>query len=251
MYKVYVDPGHGTNVDGIDYGATGPNGERESVVVLAVGKYLRTALIRNGFDVKMSRYTELTTKILSQRVKEANNWGADIVVSIHANAFSDPQAHGSETIVYRKGARAEQLAKKILYFMLKEVPLYDRGVKEGNFAIIRDTDAPATLCELAFISNPTECKMLTDPAYQKKWAEAICMGICDYFQVSYKKEVIPVADPYKDWNKVPDWAKESVLVMKNAGIMTGTGNGKFEPNRSVTRAELAVALNNLLNYLKK
>lgn len=244
--KIYIDPGHGTDLDGSkDPGALGPNGEKESSVALAVGKYLKAECARQGWEIKMSRETEWTTKVLAQRAAEANSWGADVVVSLHCNAFSNPQAHGSETLVYKYGGESEKVGRKVLDGMLTEVKRYSRGCKEQNVYILRATDMPATLCELAFISNPEECKLLCDPVYQKKWAVGICKGLCWYYNVKYIAEEVKPVDPFKDWNKVPDWAKESVKYCKDKGLMNGNDKGEFDPLRAPTRAELAVVLANL------
>jgi N-acetylmuramoyl-L-alanine amidase len=261
--KIYIDPGHGTDIDGSkDPGALGPNGEKESTVALAVGKYLQAECARQGWSTLMSRTTEWTTKVLAERASEANKWGADIIISLHCNSFRDPQAHGSETLVYKYGGKAEKVGRKVLDGMLTEVPLYSRGCKEQNVYILRATNAPATLCELAFISNPTECKKLTDPTYQKKWARGICKGICWYLNVKYKPEVVEAPAPekpkeevkldlYKDWKDVPDWAKSSVELVTAKKLMSGDDKGYFNPKQLLTRAEAAVMEANLLKFLGK
>lgn len=56
-----------------------------------------------------------------------------------------------------------------------------RRVEHANFAVLRTSDMPAMLVETAYISNPTEERLLTDPAYQRKLAGAILRGVDTYF----------------------------------------------------------------------
>jgi len=81
MVKVFIDPGHG----GIDSGATGNGLTEKNVtlqIALAVRKYLREY---KDVSIKMSR-TANKTVTLQQRTNAANNWGADLFLSIHINA---------------------------------------------------------------------------------------------------------------------------------------------------------------------
>jgi N-acetylmuramoyl-L-alanine amidase len=56
-----------------------------------------------------------------------------------------------------------------------------RRVERANFAVLRTADMPSMLVETAYISNPTEERLLTDPAYQRKLATAILRGVDTYF----------------------------------------------------------------------
>ena len=58
----------------------------------------------------------------------------------------------------------------------------DRGVKQDNFQVLRQTDCPAVLVECGFISNPIDRAMLTDPLEQWRIAAAIAEGVEDYRQ---------------------------------------------------------------------
>jgi N-acetylmuramoyl-L-alanine amidase len=93
-------------------------------------------------------------------------------------------ANGTE-VYYCYGANSTDLANKVYKQMINEMPLTERGVKQNNYVVIRDTEMPAILCELAFISNYSDRMKLTDPECQAKWAKAICKGICAYYGVSY------------------------------------------------------------------
>lgn len=241
VYKVYVDAGHG----GSDPGAIGIGNVHEADVNLLVAKYLQTELKRQGISVKMSRTTD-ATKALNDRPKEANKWGADIVVSIHCNAFDKASANGTETLIYKKGGNAEKIAKKVQPNLISVLKTTDRGVKEGNLAMVRDTKAPAILVELAFVTNRDDCSKLINTTYQKNCAVAICKGICSYLGFTYKKEETKVAKTkFKDEAKIPAWALDAVKEAADDKLMVGDEKGNFRPNDPITRAEFAVVLQRL------
>ena len=104
MAKVYLDPGHG----GSDVGAVKYIKERDVnlVTALACRDYLKS----HGVDVKMSRTGNGTEKSINTRAREANNWGAGLVVSIHNNAGG---GDGFEAYYHYKGGKSKTLAKNI------------------------------------------------------------------------------------------------------------------------------------------
>lgn len=246
MPKIYIDPGHG----GTDAGAIGVGGVKEKDITLAVAKYLHTELKRQDFDVLMSRTTD-TSKSLSDRTSEANRWGAAAVVSIHCNGFEDASANGTETFVYKYGYKAEMLANNVQINLVTVLGTKNRGVKEGNLAMVRDTNAPSILIELAFITNKNDCAKLTTSTYQKECAIAICKGICRYFGVTYKKEETKVANKtkFKDESKMSRGAIASIKRVSDLKIMNGDPDGNFRPKDSVTREELAIVIDRVINEL--
>jgi N-acetylmuramoyl-L-alanine amidase len=91
-FKVVVDPGHG----GKDPGALGAGGVAEKDVVLAIALQLRDRLIGAGFAVVLTRDTDVFIP-LEERTARANAEQADLFVSIHGNASSNPRLSGVET----------------------------------------------------------------------------------------------------------------------------------------------------------
>jgi N-acetylmuramoyl-L-alanine amidase len=172
MVKIAIDPGHG----GKDPGAVGPSGLREKDVALTVAKKVAEYLQSASIPVKMTRTSDVYVE-LKDRAKIANSFGADYFVSLHCNAFTSPTACGTETYCYKRGGKGEILAKAIQDELIAAIGLTDRGVKEGNFYVLRETNMPAALTELAFISNPNEEKLLASAEFQNKCALAIAKGI--------------------------------------------------------------------------
>ncbi len=108
--RIVVDPGHG----GHDPGAVGPSGVQEKDVVLSVGLLLKEYLEDGlGLDVVMTRSTDIFLP-LEERTAIANKVGADLFVSIHANASLNRNAAGIETYYLNlaKTDKAAQLAAK-------------------------------------------------------------------------------------------------------------------------------------------
>lgn len=104
--RIVVDPGHG----GHDPGAVGANGIQEKDVVLAIGLKLRE-LLRDelGVDVVMTRSTDVFIP-LEERTAIANKVGADLFLSVHANAAPNRLAAGIETY-YLNLAKTEKVAQ--------------------------------------------------------------------------------------------------------------------------------------------
>ena len=243
--KIFIDPGH--NGRGVDPGAVGLSGLLECDVALAVARLVNKKLQYNGIETKMYRdgdvpyYGGSSNSDLKRRCILANNWGADYFISIHCNSAS-PAAHGTETYCYKFGGNGEKLARIIQDKLIHTTGLTNRGVKEGNFAVIRDTNMPAVLTELAFISNLLEEKILASPQWHDIMATAIASGICEFVGIQYKKEVINLKD-YEN-----HWAKNDIEYCMNEGIFAQSDT--FRPDEQLTRAEAAVIMARLLKKVK-
>ncbi len=241
MKKIYIDPGHG----GTDPGAVGIANIEEGDITLAVAKYLKVELERQKVSVKMSRTTD-ASKTLATRSAEANSWGADIVCSVHCNSYEKTSANGTEVLIYKKGGNAEKIANKVLANLVKTLKTTNRGVKErSDLHILKKTNAPAILCELAFISNKADKEKIDEAKEQKACAIAICKGICEYLGIAYKEE----KEVKKDY--IGHWAESAIEEMVEKEIMVGDGKGTFRPDDAITRGEVAKTISNLLKYLGK
>lgn len=192
--KICIDAGH--NDRGHDTGASGSR-SREQDITYGIASILRDILTANGFEVKMTREKQsdcLGTSLnssLAERVKISNDFGAEYFVSIHCNSAADKSAKGTETYVCAFGGTAEKLAKKVQSHLVSSLGTMDRGVKIGNFQVIRDTYCPAVLVETAFLSNPSEEELLLKK--QQEFAQAIAEGLFEH--VGHKKEeskVVPL-----------------------------------------------------------
>jgi N-acetylmuramoyl-L-alanine amidase len=178
--KIYLDPGHG----GDDPGAVGPNGLEEKEAALQISKYVRRGLLDQGETVFMTRDGDEFVSLVG-RCEMANEEGADLFISIHCNAFSDPAAHGYEVWtsvgVTDADAVAERLFESIGGAFPKLTPRVDMtdgdSDKEEGFAVLVGTTMPAVLIETAFISNVLEERWLNDVGWKMRMAGAIVSGL--------------------------------------------------------------------------
>nr|QGT51213.1 hypothetical protein Firmicute1046_2890 [uncultured Firmicutes bacterium] len=179
--KIFVDAGHG----GPDPGAVG-NGVVEQQVNLNVANELARLLREGGYEVMTYRSTASENVLsnknadLRNRAAMANQWGANYFISIHTNSSPNTAASGFETYVYRLGGTAEALAQSIQSAFVAALGSNDRGVHQANFAVLRRTAMPAVLCELGYLTNPTEALNLNSPAWQRAAAKAIYTGIYNF-----------------------------------------------------------------------
>ncbi len=154
MFKLYLDLGHGTLANGRnDLGAVSPNGVTEAEIVLDIGLMLE-AMLKDKCHVLMSRWDNVTENGINARAIEANEWGADMVLSLHCNSFSQSSANGTEALILSTGGMAEMFAGEVVNRIVPSLGTWNRGVKvRSDLGILRKTDAPAVLAELAFLSN--------------------------------------------------------------------------------------------------
>ncbi len=177
---IVVDPGHG----GADPGAIGYSGLQEKVVTLAVGKNLEALLTEAGAKVIMTRTGDQSVSN-TKRVEMANKAEVDVYVSIHANAFTSPDSNGTETHYCEKNENSEAskfLAHQLQRELVSALGLRDRGVKKNSFFVLTNTEMPAALVELAFLTNPEEEELLRDAKTHKKSADALFKGLEAYFK---------------------------------------------------------------------
>jgi len=197
---VAIDPGHGAG----DSGAVGRlapgtqtglperrKGARvliyEKDVNLDIAQRLDVWLRERGYGTVMTRTRDdraggdrpFTTvrADLAARVAAANQAGATILVSIHANSLN-ATATGTETYHYYSAGKASRaLAKAIQRDLVARIGLPDRGVKRAGFYVLKHSAMPAVLVETGFLSNPDEAAVLASPDSRQAMAEAIGNGV--------------------------------------------------------------------------
>jgi N-acetylmuramoyl-L-alanine amidase len=180
---ICIDPGHGL---GSDTGATGIGGLQEDDVTLPVGLKLGKILQDHGVNVVYTRTTDMRSTPMSvvdslqKRCDTSNNANAKYFISIHNNEADDPSASGTETWDNPGNTDSASLAAAVQSSIVQEVGTYDRGIKDGygrGLYVIKNTNAPAILVELAFLSNPDDNAKLKSDDYQQKFAQAIADGV--------------------------------------------------------------------------
>ncbi|MGB3510070.1 MAG: N-acetylmuramoyl-L-alanine amidase [Microcoleaceae cyanobacterium] len=175
---IVIDPGHGGPTD---LGGVGIGGLREKDIVLPMSLEVAQILEQNNVQVVMTRKDDRDLD-LPPRSALANRVGADLFVSIHANAISmsRPDVNGLETFYYQSG---QALAQYIQNSMLESFPtMNNRGVKQARFHVLRHTQMPAVLVEVGFVTGNYDSRILADPSQRSRMAQAIARGILKYVQ---------------------------------------------------------------------
>ena len=183
--KIYIDQGH--NPRDFNTGAEG-NGLYEQDITYEIGRRLYNLLSANSeFEVRLSRPTPDTvlgtsnSSSLVARVNAANEWDADIFVSLHVNSAQNTNASGNEVLTYGPSATvANALAEDILEQLTLTTGLRNRGVvyRPGLY-VLKETEMPAVLVEMGFISNAYDAELLSESPYL--FATGIYRGILRYY----------------------------------------------------------------------
>lgn len=192
--KLTFNKGHGPKNTGVyDPGAVGPTGYKESTQNQEVGDIAIANFRRNGWQV-----LDIQDGDLWDITNASNAWAPKYFISLHADSFADPTAHGITTYIQGTGGMAEKIAKEVQKELVLATGLTDRGVKVANLHVTRETDGPAILIEAGFISNPNEESLMKKPEWDKLVASAICKGFSRAVDVAYSEAVAPVVTPVAD-----------------------------------------------------
>lgn len=247
-FKVVVDPGHG----GSDSGAIGVGGLQEKDVNLDIAKRLQAELEKLHYDVYMTRTTDVFLS-LAERVEVTNKQHPDIFVSVHANSINKSSIKGTMVLYYDAdypqsdypasaemigwSAISKSLAQDTLNAFVDKVGTVNLGLTESAVYVVRMGTVPSILVETAFVSNPSDAALLSDPAQRQKMAEGIAAGIAKFQSL-----------PFPDING--HWAKDAIMRLKDKGIVNGV-NHYFLPNKALTRAEYATILDRAFGFPEK
>ena len=188
--KVFINPGHDTTYDS---GAVNPNtGLRECDVAAEVGALVVDYLEAAGCECQIAQSDNLAPTPAGRSsyddrqgptvTETANDWGADVFVSIHCNA-ANTEARGTEVECYDadSGNAGAQLAQCIQSQIVDALGTTDRGIKSRpGLLVLKYTDMPAVLVEMAFIDNDNDAALLTGKT--DEFARAIARGVTDYEQ---------------------------------------------------------------------
>ena len=167
---VIVDAGHGAH----DRGANAQSGSPEKLLTLDTARRLADILRRNGLHVIETRTSDYFVP-LGGRVAVSNRTGQSVFVSVHYNWSSRRGARGIE--IYYYSLRSKRLAANILRETLRAYPTENRGIKNRGFYVLRNNRRPAVLCELGFVSNPSDNANVQKPAVRQRLAERLAAGI--------------------------------------------------------------------------
>lgn len=182
---VIIDPGHG----GTDAGAISRTGSKEKDITLSVATkilVLNSRLYKKPVELYLTRYTD-TLISLNDRAQLAKKLKADVFISVHCNQAINRTAAGTEVYIHPK---SEVQAKESAYLgftiqkgLVDILGIKNRGIKYGNFQVLRDSEAgcDTVLLELGFLSQTEEAIYLTKEESQRAIALVILESIAKFF----------------------------------------------------------------------
>lgn len=217
--RIVIDPGHG----GRDLGAKAITGTFEKNLCLRIARLVKVQLEKQGksrgqpIEVQLTRETDQFLS-LPERARIANDWGADLFVSIHGNSADVAAARGFEVYFLsteatdraaKKLARLEnagqqtrlradvlsilsdveanyhinessRFAESVFRSLSQRLKPNGRGVRQAPFAVLSGTAMPALLVEVGYLTHQEEARKLTKPSYLKRLASAISTGIMEF-----------------------------------------------------------------------
>ena len=174
--KIMLDPGHsGPAEPGACVG-----GVTEAGLVMRIARFTCEELSLRGHEVRLTRDGPIEDSELDWRSALANDWGADLFISLHCNAASRIEAEGTEVYHFPGSEQGEKLARLLQHHLTQALLTEDRGVKTANFQVLRETDCPAVLVECGFITNPVDRGMLIDSLEQWRIGAAIAVAAGEY-----------------------------------------------------------------------
>jgi N-acetylmuramoyl-L-alanine amidase len=171
---IVIDPGHG----GHDSGTIGYRGTLEKELTLSTSQLLSDLLRNAGANVKMTRNDD-TYYSLNTRVALAHYHDSDAFISIHYDSINDSSIKGYTSYYYHQYQK--DLSQMILDSLAEQLSSKNRGVKKGDYYVIRENKQPAVLLELGYLSNPSEEASVTTHRFQDMAARSIYNGLTNYF----------------------------------------------------------------------
>lgn len=186
MSRICFDYGHGGKDPGAVY-----KGRQEKDDVVKIGRKVARILRQYGVKVDETRTSDRTVS-LRERSNFENKKNYDYFISFHRNAFKPEAARGVETYTYTNQTRkAKSLAARIQKSLVR-IGFRDRGVKKGNFHVLRETRSPAILIEIGFIDNSSDNRLFDRKIGEI--SEGIAQAILDQLGIKDKEASLPSKD---------------------------------------------------------
>ncbi|MBN6205499.1 N-acetylmuramoyl-L-alanine amidase [Ralstonia pickettii] len=173
-YNIVLDAGHG----GKDPGAIGLGGIKEKDLVTSTASQIASTLRAHGATVIETRSGDYFLS-LDERINISNAYDTHAFISVHFNAFPVVAAQGINTFYASSTSRV--LASNVQNSLAASVSLNDRGIMQADYKVLRNTDAPAILMELGFITNAYDLSVIRTAEYQQQVGEAVADGLMNYF----------------------------------------------------------------------
>lgn len=220
MVKVAYDAGHGINTPG----KRSPDDEREWTFNNHVVLGFQAELLRYK-DVELLRTDDSTGRndvSLKSRTDKANNWKADYYISFHHNANTSKWGTwtGVEIFTYTGvQTKSTALAKALHPALVKGYGLRDRGIKQANLHIVRETKMPSILIEGGFMDSTIDIKVIRDSKKLENAGKLIAQALASYLKLQLK-----ISEPIKPTQNKPEGDKN----MKMSELLTASQMKQIE-----------------------
>jgi len=185
---VVIDPGHGGRDPGVTVGDL-----KEKDIVLDISLRLRELLCAAGATVVMTReedkdlsnegnfeYGTKKRRDMLNRCEIINGAGADLFVSIHANAFPSGRWYGAQVFYEGSSAEGAKLARFIQDELRRQTDTKRNASDKVNHFLLKHSNIPSATVEVGFLSNPKEASLLASEEYRQKLAWVIFCGLARY-----------------------------------------------------------------------
>jgi N-acetylmuramoyl-L-alanine amidase len=218
-FTILIDPGHGGDDDGAVSSKI-----KEKDLALAISNKIYE-ILNKKYNVFLTRSIDRTVS-LPERAKIAEKMKADLFISIHINSSPDGNAFGFETyyldnnhdVAVKKVEKTENIQPKdeevvqqILVDLVidqtvniskplamsihseiknkigRKYHIPSRGIKPGLFYVLALSKRPGVLLEVGFVSTKKERSRMSNPKFQKEYAQAVAKGIDNF--ISYKLKI--------------------------------------------------------------
>lgn len=255
--KVALDAGHCLHTAGKRcMKSLDPNETREWVLNSTIAEKAQKTL--KDYQCQVLRVDDVTGKkdtTLNERIKKANEWGADVYVSIHHNAGVNGGSGGG-TVVFRSvksSKKSAELQAAIYRNAIKQTGLVGNRADptpERDYKVLRETNAPAVLIEGGFMDSQTDVPVILTDDFSDGIATAIVTSLIEVFGLERRRGTVTQMEfdaLMENWlarqAEKPEspWAKMAEAV--KLGISDGT-----RPQSFATREEVATMI---LNARKK
>lgn len=216
MKKIYVSPSDQVK------NAYAAGNTTEAIQCRRIALRLAEALERCNFAALMN-----VTDGMAVRVEESNNWGADLHVCIHTNAFNG-NVSGTRIFSYDLAGEGYEAAKAIFAQLAPITPGTSENIKAYPALYeVRYSNAPCVYIEVDFHDVDEVALWIIENT--EEIAEAICQGICDHYGVTYvapgEEEATVEGKRYQTIVDVPEWAKAETQELIDLGALRGNEKG--------------------------
>ena len=190
QYTIVIDAGHG----GRDGGTVGKTtGVTESKLNLDYALELKDLCQQFGFDVVLTRSTmdglydesapNKKKSEMEKRKNIINSSGADLMISIHMNAFPLSSSSGAQVFYAKGSGLGFELAKSVQTSLSQSFESARDYVSIGDYFVLNYSEIPACLVECGFLSNPEEERLLQTEQYRKSFCYSLLYGIINFFDM--------------------------------------------------------------------